>query len=283
MIFALVVIFLLPSAANAEASPSPLTSYFEKIIASLTDLADSLNIQLTNIKNQNMLSQTVAAIPLKIGSTGANVKTLQTLLSQNASTGYPGNLITGYFGTITQSAIRTVQLQNKLPITGVADGQTVSFIVKKNSSSPIFVDEPADPIISEPPSWCEPPNIFSPIEEGQPGAPGMCIKPGKMEKGEQQMRICFRDSYWGVFCYNVRIRCKASDQPCEIKISLPVFSPLPSAKCVPLPRQPHDPPGIHRTSCTFGEITFEKCYSVDPKELNIIEEKCPVANNNTVR
>ncbi len=65
---------------------------------------------------------------LSLGSRGADVRSLQALLvSQN----YPGSgswMVTGYFGTATQAAVRMFQQSRGLPATGYADAATRAVI-----------------------------------------------------------------------------------------------------------------------------------------------------------
>ncbi|EZP75154.1 NLP/P60 protein [Parageobacillus genomosp. 1] len=65
---------------------------------------------------------------MKIGSRGNNVKVLQQNLKQLGYFKYPE--ITGYFGTITQDAVKRFQQANGLSATGVADARTVQLIEK---------------------------------------------------------------------------------------------------------------------------------------------------------
>jgi peptidoglycan hydrolase-like protein with peptidoglycan-binding domain len=54
---------------------------------------------------------------LSIGSTGEDVKTLQTFLASYDHV-YPEGLITGYFGALTANAVASFQAINGLPSVG---------------------------------------------------------------------------------------------------------------------------------------------------------------------
>lgn len=54
---------------------------------------------------------------LDVGSTGADVTTLQTLLA-SSPTLYPEALVTGYYGPLTKAAVARFQLLNNLPPVG---------------------------------------------------------------------------------------------------------------------------------------------------------------------
>jgi len=68
---------------------------------------------------------------LKVGSRSEEVKNLQEILKDD-STIYPEGLITGYFGLMTEKAIRKIQAKCGLPKTGVIDQDTIKCIFPQN-------------------------------------------------------------------------------------------------------------------------------------------------------
>ena len=64
---------------------------------------------------------------LQIGNTGDGVRALQSVLAQDAAI-YPSGIITGYFGQLTQDAIRKLQAKNGLAQTGIIDEPTRQII-----------------------------------------------------------------------------------------------------------------------------------------------------------
>jgi hypothetical protein len=68
---------------------------------------------------------------LKVGSRSEEVKKLQEILKDD-STIYPEGLITGYFGSITEKAIRKIQVRCGLPETGVINEDAVKCIFPQN-------------------------------------------------------------------------------------------------------------------------------------------------------
>lgn len=86
---------------------------------------------------------------LEIGSRGADVSELQTFLAANASV-YPQGLITGYFGTLTQAAVRRFQALNGISQVGRVGPQTLAVInsqmgggmVSSGQASPGFTSQP---------------------------------------------------------------------------------------------------------------------------------------------
>lgn len=63
--------------------------------------------------------------PLKYGCIGMDVIWLQTQLTQN---GYFYNKIDGIFKDTTQLAVKQYQSSHSLPITGIADEQTLTLL-----------------------------------------------------------------------------------------------------------------------------------------------------------
>ncbi len=64
---------------------------------------------------------------LQVGSKGADVSELQTFLAQD-STIYPQGLVTGYFGSLTKSAVANFQSRNGLQAVGRVGPMTLSVI-----------------------------------------------------------------------------------------------------------------------------------------------------------
>lgn len=64
---------------------------------------------------------------LQLGSRGADVSELQTFLAASASV-YPQGLITGYFGSLTQAAVRRFQALNGISQVGRVGPQTLAVI-----------------------------------------------------------------------------------------------------------------------------------------------------------
>jgi peptidoglycan DL-endopeptidase LytE len=79
------------------------------------------NNQLSKVEGGNSSSSA-----LKLGSTGKEVSRLQLDLKTLGYFTYP--TITGYYGTITSDAVRKFQQQHSLPVTGIADSNTLSKI-----------------------------------------------------------------------------------------------------------------------------------------------------------
>lgn len=64
---------------------------------------------------------------LQVGSTGTDVSSLQTFLAQDRLL-YPRALVTGYFGSLTESAVTNFQLRNEIPSVGRVGPMTLPII-----------------------------------------------------------------------------------------------------------------------------------------------------------
>jgi peptidoglycan hydrolase-like protein with peptidoglycan-binding domain len=70
---------------------------------------------------------------LQIGSRGSSVTRVQSKLKEKGIFTY--HTATGYFGTITEKAVRTFQQQNQLPVTGQVNQATYDLILRNQNSS----------------------------------------------------------------------------------------------------------------------------------------------------
>ncbi len=64
---------------------------------------------------------------LQIGMSGSDVSTLQSFLANDATI-YPQGLVTGYFGSMTKSAVRNFQARNGIATVGRVGPQTMGVI-----------------------------------------------------------------------------------------------------------------------------------------------------------
>ena len=62
-----------------------------------------------------------------IGSTGANVTNLQTFLASNSDI-YPAGLVTGYYGLLTEAAVKQFQLSYGIPMVGNVGPMTLGAV-----------------------------------------------------------------------------------------------------------------------------------------------------------
>ena len=83
---------------------------------------------------------------LQFGMNGSDVSSLQTFLASDSSV-YPQGLITGYFGSMTRSAVSRFQAKNGISQVGRVGPQTLSVINAQMTGNTIGTHENA-PIIS---------------------------------------------------------------------------------------------------------------------------------------
>ncbi len=84
---------------------------------------------------------------LELGMRGDDVSSLQTFLAQDVTI-YPQGLVTGYFGSLTKSAVSNFQARNGISTVGRVGPVTMAAINNQmNGSSPIGYDNYA-PVIS---------------------------------------------------------------------------------------------------------------------------------------
>lgn len=72
---------------------------------------------------------------LEFGMTGSDVSELQTFLARDTSI-YPQGLVTGYFGSLTQAAVRNFQARNGISVVGRVGPITLSVINAQMGGTP---------------------------------------------------------------------------------------------------------------------------------------------------
>ena len=83
---------------------------------------------------------------LQLGMSGSDVSSLQTFLASDPSV-YPQGLVTGYFGSLTQAAVRKFQANNGIATVGRVGPQTLVAINAQMSGTVVGTHQTA-PIIS---------------------------------------------------------------------------------------------------------------------------------------
>lgn len=81
-----------------------------------------------------------------VGSTGASVTALQTLLA-TSHTLYPAGLITGYYGPMTQTAVMQFQIANNITPTGYTGPITLAKLQHLQANN-VMVLDPDAPLLS---------------------------------------------------------------------------------------------------------------------------------------
>lgn len=75
-----------------------------------------------------LIAGTVSAASIQKGMRNSDIKSIQEILSQDSQI-YPEKLKTGYFGNLTESAIKRLQKKVGVPKTGIIDNVTKKFIL----------------------------------------------------------------------------------------------------------------------------------------------------------
>jgi peptidoglycan hydrolase-like protein with peptidoglycan-binding domain len=138
MVFAVAGIAMPPVSFADTATTTASTSIQAELdlIASLEQQIQSLMQQITNLRQQQ-LSTTVSLVQsLSLGSTGNQVSVLQALLAADPSI-YPQGLITGYFGPLTEAAVKRYQKANGIEQVGIVGPQTRGALNKDLEDNPI--------------------------------------------------------------------------------------------------------------------------------------------------
>jgi len=84
---------------------------------------------------------------LEIGMSGADVSTLQTFLAQDRTI-YPQGLVTGYFGSLTESAVSNFQVRNGISSVGRVGPITLSAINAQMNGGSTSGSDVNAPVIS---------------------------------------------------------------------------------------------------------------------------------------
>lgn len=87
----------------------------------------------TNSEESPSKTETLA-VGMGIGSSGDSVTRLQQILARDSSV-YPEGLITGYFGELTEAALKKFQSINSLPETGSLDKETIDKLITYDNES----------------------------------------------------------------------------------------------------------------------------------------------------
>lgn len=75
----------------------------------------------------SLASAAVLTRQLELGMSGSDVSTLQSFLAQDPTI-YPQGLVTGYFGSLTKSAVSNFQVRNDIPSVGRVGPVTLGVI-----------------------------------------------------------------------------------------------------------------------------------------------------------
>ncbi len=126
-----------PAATFAQVTPASTSIQAQlNLIASLTAQIQALQQQIQALQTQKQSATASLVSSLSLGSQGNQVKVLQALLAANPSI-YPEGLVTGYFGPLTEQAVKRFQKDNGLEQVGVVGPQTREKLNLELESNPV--------------------------------------------------------------------------------------------------------------------------------------------------
>lgn len=121
----LLTFFVGVSGVSAQTTTSTTIEDLLKQVAALQ--AQIKSLEASNSSLQAEVEALRLTAKLQTGSSGENVRLLQQLLATDATI-YPEGMITGFFGPLTESAVKRFQSKLKLEQVGVVGPQTLARI-----------------------------------------------------------------------------------------------------------------------------------------------------------
>jgi murein L,D-transpeptidase YcbB/YkuD len=94
-----------------------------------TDILTRASAKLAGFVTELRALQGTGITYLRLGDRGTGVSALQTVLKTDASL-YPSGLVTGYFGPLTEAAVKAFQTRHNLAVTGTVDASTFAKMVE---------------------------------------------------------------------------------------------------------------------------------------------------------
>jgi len=184
---AIVGVAVFPVATFAQTTTASTSIQAQlNLIASLTAQIQALQQQIQALQTQQQSATASLVSSLSLGSQGNQVKVLQALLAANPSI-YPEGLVTGYFGPLTEQAVKRFQKDNGLEQVGIVGPQTREKLNSELESNPVSFESTSSASLN---STSTP--TFN-VNEGEGGdhgklcaivPPGHLIAPGWVRKGE---------------------------------------------------------------------------------------------------
>ena len=124
----------------AENQDATLTNT-QTIIKQLQEQIKIMQAQIEDLKSQLTVVQTELKLTrtLRLGLTGDDVKQLQTFLKQFPDI-YPEGLVTGYFGPLTETAVKKFQEKNDIESIGIVGPKTTAKLNELNNEGAIRLE-----------------------------------------------------------------------------------------------------------------------------------------------
>lgn len=186
LLIGLLLAFALPTAA--ETDPDALIGELEAKIAALQRQLENLKTQQTGGIGVDAFTKT-----LRRGARSSEVTRLQEFLTQQPGI-YPEGLATGYFGALTEAAVKRFQKKYGIEAVGIVGPKTRAKL-NELLPAPSVIPPPAPPPTSEPPAAPPPPPAPTPPPAPPPAppAPPPAPPPTPAELGQPMLNL----AVWG--------------------------------------------------------------------------------------
>ena len=149
-----VTVVITPTSTICTVTATPSTSGTRTSTVKKPVVMIPVTTTANNTANQTITSSITRS--LQRGMTGDDVRTLQTLLSTDPSV-YPEKSVTGYFGPVTERAVKAFQAKYKLPTVGAVGPMTRAMLIEifgtVAPAVPAVPATPATPGIAVLPIW----------------------------------------------------------------------------------------------------------------------------------
>ncbi len=150
----LVAVFFLPIKSTFAQTTTPTSQELEAMMKQLQEQVKQLQKQILQLQatqttisepastaseamqNATKAQETSAALtePMNRGTSGTEVQKLQKLLKEDSEI-YPEGIVTGYFGSLTEAAVRRFQEKRGIQATGMVDTETLAQLNKRTKES----------------------------------------------------------------------------------------------------------------------------------------------------
>jgi murein L,D-transpeptidase YcbB/YkuD len=119
--------FVAPVAKAETTDTTPTIASLMEILQGLLKQVEELQKKLQETRGEIQTVQKEIKSGLREGMTDEDVKKIQELLASD-STLYPRGLITGYYGPLTNEAVKRFQERHGLTVTGMVDDETRDYL-----------------------------------------------------------------------------------------------------------------------------------------------------------
>ncbi|MDI6821093.1 MAG: peptidoglycan-binding protein [Patescibacteria group bacterium] len=169
--FVLLMVFA-PSLSLAQISTSNTQAQLD-LIANLTKQIQALQEQIKALQQEKQKTTVELVNALRVGSQGDQVKILQAMLAADSDI-YPEGLITGYFGSLTEKAVKRFQKKHQIDQAGIVGSRTLEKLNKIFDKTPVILET-----IAKPKKW-QTNNSFQKDDEENKNRPCAIVPPGHL-------------------------------------------------------------------------------------------------------